>query len=210
MGNDCHDLTLDDVKAGASSDTLLDPELTLQCMNATMGYYITLHKIVTRKLQYATQATNRCINELEADAKPAGSLSAKRAARYQLLEDDLSRLKNILEDMQVSVEELEAVDQVFFLLPGKVKLYFDYLVNLDAELIAMVNEISSEEYKQAYRRALKIVELVQDGKDILSGCPLVEVQDGPDPVRSRQVLAEKPQAVSRCNVAEDGKLVRDL
>lgn len=214
MGKDFRDLTLDDIKAGASSDTLLDPELTLQCMDATMSYYITLHKIVTRKLQHATKATRRRINELEAEAKTTGATSQDRAERYQSLGDDLLRLKNVLDSMQLTVEDLEEVDQVFTMLPGKVKLYFDYLVTLDAELIAMITEISSEEYQLAYQRALKIVELVQGGKNILSGHATSEEYkdiERPSPLQAlRQGAAGKGRAVQGFSVAEDGTLVRDL
>lgn len=214
MGKDFRDLTLDDIKADASSDTLLDPELTLQCMDATMSYYITLHKIVTRKLQHATKATRRRINELEAESQAAEGRSLDKAERYQCLSDDLLRLKNVLDSMQLTVEDLEEVDQVFTMLPGKVKLYFDYLVTLDVELIAMINEISSEEYRLAYQRALKIVELVQGGKNILSGRTTSDEYRGLEsgkPLQAlRQNMVNKAHAIKGCSVAEDGTLIRDL
>lgn len=215
MGKDFRDLTLDDVKADAGSDTLLDPELTLQCMDATMSYYITLHKIVTRKLQHAARATHRRINELESEAQSSDASPRKKAERYQSLSDDLNRLKEVLDTMQLSVEELEQVDQVFTMLPGKVKMYFDYLVKLDVELVAMINEISSEEYKLAYQRALKIVDLVQGGKNILSGGSTVEEYKGMvdnAPLQSlRQDMMKKGRPAKKgYTVTQDGTLVRDL
>ena len=223
MGKDDndHNLSLDDIKAGPDSDTLLDPDLTMECMHFTMGYYITLSKIVNRKFVHAQKAIHQRLSELEAEEKRAkeeskdGPAPFTKIKKYKALSKALNQLSDLLEMAQLSVEELEQIQEIFGLLPGKIKIYYDYLVSLDQELTEMVKEITSEEYVAAYKRAQKIIDLVQDGKNVLSGNDVSEertinydVKEILQPLKTE--LTNMKSKREGYSVLPDGTLVRDL
>lgn len=222
MGHDNEqNLSLEDIKAGPESDTLLDPDLTMECMQFTMGYYITLSRIVSRKFEHAQKAIEKRMRELQAEEK---SLKAElkhapapfdKIKKYKALGKALNQLSDALEVAQLSAEELEQVQEIFALLPGKIKVYFDTLVSLDEELIEMMKEISSEEYVAAYKRAQKIIDLVQDGKNVLSGNDVAEertlyynVKEILQPLKAE--LTNMKHKRDGYRVLPDGTLIRDL
>lgn len=205
---------LTDLRSHGQGDTLIDPDLTMECMNATMGYYITLHKVVTRKLYYASKATLKRIKEVDEELKAKQGASTEKLERYQALSDHLHKLHAVLQDTQLSVEELEHIDAVFLCLPGKVKQYYDYMVSIDLELNEMIREISSEEYQAAYQRALKIINMVQGGKNVLSGRSTADEVSGMkngnivNPImRDIKDVAGRLDGVA---VTPDGNLIKDI
>lgn len=222
MGSNNDDnFSLDDIKAGPESDTLLDPDLTMECMQFTMGYYITLSKIVNRKFEHAQKAIEKRLRELQVEEKHLkeelkhAPAPFNKIKKYKSLGKALQQLNEALEIAQLSTEELEQIHEIFGLLPGKIKIYFDTLVSLDEELVEMMKEISSEEYVAAYERAQKIIDLVQDGKNVLSGNDVAEERTLHYSVK--EILA--PLKIELTNmkakrdgytVLPDGTLIRDL
>lgn len=219
--NNDNDLSLEDIKAGHDSDTLLHPDLTMECMQFTMGYYITLSRIINRKFEHAQTAIEKRLRELQAEEKNLKSelkyapVPFDKIKKYKALGKALSQLSSALEVAHLSAEELEQVHEIFGLLPGKIKVYFDTLVSLDKELIEMVKEISSEDYVAAYQRAQKIVDLVQDGKNVLSGNDVAEertlhynLKEILTPLKTELTnLKNKREGYT---VLPDGTLIRDL
>lgn len=215
-------LSLDDIKAGPDSDTLLDPDLTMECMHFTMSYYITLSKIIDRKFIHARKAIQKRLTELEAEQarekkdNQGELVQLNKIRKYKALNSALKQLSNILEMTQLGVDELEKIHEIFGLLPGKIKIYFDYLVSLDEELTEMTREISSEEYQAAYKRAQRIIDLVQEGKNVLSGRPVAEEQSSPYNIDEvLQVLRSelhsiKGQTKDGYSVLPDGSVVKEI
>lgn len=196
------------IKAGGG-DTLVDQELSIQCMESTMSYYMTLRRIIDRKLVYAHKATLKRISELEANAD-----NVVKIQKYQGLNRHLNDLGAVLEEAQIGVEELERMNEVFHLLPGKIKLYYDHLVSLDKELVELIEEISSAEYLAAYKRAQRVIDMVQDGKNILSGRSTREEYADPG---LRKILTPIERELKDMggrrkdfSVLPDGRLIRDL
>ncbi|MFN3826035.1 MAG: hypothetical protein ACK4NR_00245 [Micavibrio sp.] len=201
-------------KSSGHGDTILDPDLTMECMNVTMGYYITLHKIVTRKLYHASQATLKRIKEVDAELKNGDRNDSEKLERYKALSGQLHKLHEVLSETQLTVEELEHIDAVFIYLPGKVKQYYEHMVSIDKELTEMIREISSEQYQEAYKRALKIIEMVQGGKNIMSGRRVNEELGGVGKDNSVRPITDDIKDISGrlegVKVAEDGSLMKDI
>lgn len=215
MHDNHQDPDLDDIKAPADSDTLLDPEVTMQCMQATMGYHVTLHKIISRKLVHANNAVKQRIAELEAeDDVEKAKTNVVRLDKYRGLLTHLKQLKIVLEEAQLEIVDLEHMDDVFHMLPGRIKHYYEHMISLDQELVELIAEVSSAEYQAAYKRAQKIIDMVQGGKNILSGR---SVHDEYADISIKQVLHPiKSELRNMGNrrrdvvVSPDGKIIKDL
>jgi hypothetical protein len=172
MHDNHQDPDLDDIKAPADSDTLLDPEVTMQCMQATMGYHVTLHKIISRKLVHANNAVKQRIAELESeDDVEKAKTNVVRLDKYRGLLTHLKQLKIVLEEAQLEIVDLEHMDDVFHMLPGRIKHYYEHMISLDQELVELIAEVSSAEYQAAYKRAQKIIDMVQGAKIFFQAAP---------------------------------------
>ncbi len=204
-------------------DTLLEPELTMECMQVTISHYMTLSKIIDRKFGHAQTALQRRIAEIEADQAAAlkdavrnpDDASLQKLRKYKALGMAFQKLKDVLNMAQLSVEELERINDVFGMLPGKIKAYYDHLVLVDQELLEMINEISGDDYRTLYERVQRITDLVQGGKDVLTGKAVVDVKSpGPS---VKDVLGPLEEEMLKMGgkrdgyeVLADGRLVRDL
>ncbi len=204
-------------------DTLLEPELTMECMQVTISHYMTLSKIIDRKFGHAQKALQKRIAEIEKEQAEAlkaavqnpDQLSLQKLRKYKALGIAFQQLKDVLNMAQLSVEELERINEVFGMLPGKIKVYYDYLVQVDQELLDMINEINGEDHSALHARALRITNVVQGGKDALSGRPLIEVKTSGPSVR--EMLGPLEDEMLKMGgkregyeVLPDGRLVRDL
>lgn len=204
-------------------DTLLDPELTMECMQVTISHYMTLSKIIDRKFVHAQQALQKRITEIEQEqaaalkeaVKNPDDASLQKLRKYKALGAAFQQLKDVLNTVQLSVEELERINDVFGMLPDKIKTYYDYLVQVDQELLAMIDEISDADYHTLYERAQRITDLVQGGKDIMTGKAVTDIRPaGPsvkdmlDPLEEEMLkMGGKREGYE---VLPDGRLVRDL
>ncbi len=214
MQDNDQDPDWDNIRSTTDSDTLLDPEVTMQCMQATMGYHVTLHKIISRKFIHANNAVKQRISELESedDVEKAKS-NVVRLDKYRNLLIHLKQLTVVLEEAQLEIDDLEHMDGVFHMLPGRIKHYYEHMISLDQELQELIAEVSSAEYQAAYKRAQKIIDMVQDGKNILSGR---SVRDEYADISIKGVLHpiknELRNMGSRRDVivSPDGKIIKDL
>lgn len=217
------EVNLDDVlQSGHGYGTLLDPGLTMECMEITIGYYTTLSKIIDRKFVHMQKALEKRIDEIEKDQAAALKAAARnpderqvqKLRKYKALGVAFQQLKDVLSAAQLSVEELEHINDIFGLLPGGIKVYYDYMVKLDAELTGMIEEISGEDYRALYARAQRIIDLVQNGKDALSGADVADVRNpGPSVKEMLEPLKAEMQEMGGhgdgYKVLADGRLVRD-
>lgn len=217
--NDKSDQIPTPVKGDPHGEMRINPELSLECMQLNMSYYITLSKIIDRKFGHARKAINKRLSELETEQARSQTKDApvdlSKMRKYKALGDVLTKLSGILESTQLGIDDLEQMNEVFGLLPGKIKVYYEHLVSVDAELVEMIKEISSEEYQAAYKRAQKIIDMVQEGKDVLSGHEVPDqtlhynVKDILQPLRtelSNMVATTK----DGYTVLPDGSLVKEL
>ncbi len=204
-------------------DTLLEPELTMECMQVTISHYMTLSKIIDRKFGHAQKALKKRTAEIEAEqaaalkeaARNPDEASVQKLRKYKALGVAFQQLKDVLNTAQLNVEELERINDVFGMLPGKIKVYYDHLVLVDQELLEMINEISGDDYRTLYERAQRITDLVQGGKDILTGKAAADVKtSGPS---IKEVLGPLEEEMLKMGgtregyeVLSDGRLVRDL
>lgn len=204
-------------------DTLLEPELTMECMQVTISHYMTLSRIIDRKFAHAQKALQKRVAEIEkeqADAlkdavKNPDDAALQKLRKYKALGVAFQQLKDVLEMAHLNVEELERINDVFSLLPGKIKVYYDYLVKVDEELQQMVNEISGADYRTLYMRAQRITDLVQGGKDVLTGKATAEIKSpGPNVGEMLGPLEDEMMKLGGTRegyeVLADGRLVRDL
>ncbi len=224
---------LDNILSGNHGyDTLLEPELTMECMQVTISHYMTLSRIIDRKFGHALKALKnghalkalkKRIAEIEAEQSAALKAAAQnpdqaavqKLRKYKALGVAFQKLKDVLSMAQLNVDELERINDVFGLLPGKIKVYYDHLVLVDQELLEMINEISGDDYRTLYERAQRITDLVQGGKDALTGKMVVDVKaPGPsikevlDPLEEEMLkMGGKREGYE---VLADGRLVRDL
>lgn len=188
-------------------------------MQLNMSYYITLSKIIDRKFGHARKAISKRLSELEAEQArnkfPDSPVDLGKIRKYKALGEVLTKLSGILEATQLGVDDLEQINEVFGLLPGKIRAYYDHLVSLDAELVEMIKEISSEEYQAAYKRAQKIIDMVQEGKDVLSGRETAEttlhynVKEILQPLRN-ELSNMSGASKDGYTVLPDGSLVKEL
>lgn len=146
------------------SDALLDPDSSFEVMVALMDYFVKLNKVVKTKVSYASEATEKRVNELNLSNPKANSLQ-----KTQKLKNHLEELSDVLKTAELSIEEIENIHVTLDELPGKAKVYYDHLVALDHELCQLVAEITSDEYQKAYKRATKISDTIQKGRNLLSG-----------------------------------------
>ncbi len=215
---------LDNILSGNHGyDTLHEPELTMECMQVTISHYMTLSKIIDRKFGHAQKALKKRIAEIEAEqaaalkeaARNPDEASVQKLRKYKALGVAFQQLKDVLNTAQLNVEELERINDVFGMLPGKIKVYYDHLVLVDQELLEMINEISGDDYRTLYERAQRITDLVQGGKDILTGKAAADVKtSGPS---IKEVLGPLEEEMLKMGgtregyeVLSDGRLVRDL
>lgn len=204
-------------------DTLLEPELTMECMQVTISHYMTLSKIIERKFIHAQNALQKRVAEIEQEQAAAlkaavqnpDDAALQKLRKYKALGTAFQKLQNFLDMAQLSVEELERINEIFGMLPGRIKFYYDCLVQVDHELLAMMGEIAGDDYRILYERAQRITDLVQGGKDALTGKAVVEVKTPGSSIKD--MLAPLEEEMLKMGgkregyeVLPDGRLVRDL
>lgn len=200
---------------------LLDPALTMECMEVTIMHYMNLTKIIDRKFSHACTALEKRISEIEREHAEALRRAAvtpdeknvQRLRSYRALGAAFQKLQDALSGAQLGVHDLERIDDVFEMLPGRVKAFYNQLVEMDQELTQMIREIGDADHLRLYERAQKIIDLVQGGKDILTGNAL-----GPDEASKhlREVLSPLVLELQRINdngdtirLLPDGHIVRE-
>lgn len=198
------------------SDALLDPNVSLEVMTSVMGYYIKLNKVVKAKLSYAGEAANKRAAEFDelTSSSDIESKHVQNSKKVKSLIRHLKKLEEILNISQLSTEEIEQVNLTLEELPGKVKVYYEHLVHLDKELIRLVDEITSEDYQRAYKRAKKITDTIQKRKNLLSGLrPQEEFSTDrkKSPVKSiKKIIKAMPAEDMGYTILPDGRKVKIL
>ena len=150
------------------SDASLSVDESLSLMATLMGHHNKLHKIVKKKLGHARDATQKHLDKISA-SDDQKSVSGRSAEKYEQLLKDLASLIEYISNSGSSTEEIEKIDSAIEGIPKAVKGVYDVLVSMDKELVALIDEISSENYKNAYIKAQEITCKIQSGKDLLSG-----------------------------------------
>ncbi len=200
---------------------LLDPLLTMECMEVTITHFMTLTKIIDRKFSHACTALEKRISEIEREQAEALRRAAaapdeknvQRLRSYRALGAAFQKLQDALSVAQLGVHDLERIDQVFEMLPGRVKTLYHQFVEMDHELTVMIREIADADHLHLYQRAQKIIDLVQGGKDVLTGHALA-----PDEASKhlREVLSPLVLELQKINERDDtikllpnGQIVRE-
>lgn len=187
---------------------LLDPSLTMECMEVTITHFMTLTKIIDRKFSHACTALEKRVSEIEREQAQALRMAAmqpdeknvQRLRSYRALGTAFQKLQDALTIAHLSVQDLERIDEVFDMLPGRVKAFYDQLVEMDQELTQMIREINDADHLRLYERAQKIIDLVQGGRDIMTGHAL-----GPDETSKhlREILTPLVSELQKINERED-------
>ncbi|HEY0900769.1 MAG TPA: hypothetical protein VGD95_01470 [Micavibrio sp.] len=200
---------------------LLDPSLTMECMEVTITHFMTFTKIIDRKFSHACTALEKRISEIEREQAEALRRAAaapdeknvQRLRSYRALDNAFQKLQDAISVAQLGVQDLERIESVFDMLPGRVRAFYNQLVEMDHELTTMIREIKDADHVRLYERAQKIIDLVQGGKDILTGHALV-----PDEASKhlREVLAPLVSELQKINdrddtikLLPDGKIIRE-
>ncbi len=152
----------------AYCDASLSVDDSLALMATLMGHHNTLHKIVKKKLGHAQSATQKQLDKISS-SDDQKSVQGNSAEKYERLLKDLASLIEYLSHSGSSTEEIEQIGSAIEEIPKAVKGIYDVLVSMDKELVELIDEISSEDYQNAYIRAQEITTKIQSGKDLLSG-----------------------------------------
>ncbi|MCB9989103.1 MAG: hypothetical protein H6868_07200 [Rhodospirillales bacterium] len=159
--------TPDKVVDSGFSDATLDPEVAHEAMAHLMDHYLNTHQMVMKKLCHARDATQQRLDDIE--SAETGGVELAIIQQYKQLGDLWTSLVALFERSALSVEEMEAVDGAIGIIPKSIKRYYDTLVRMDTDLMALITKMASEEYQTAYHEAKKVTEKVQQGRNLLSG-----------------------------------------
>ncbi len=144
----------------------VDHEKADELMGFALEYYMKRRDVVLKKLTHAQNATQRSIDELDAsndDSKPDAPPEKLREihAYDKMWEQIIAMFKTA----GMSDSDLTDVEETLSKIPNLIKRYYDLLVEQDKVLQALIQEIHSDEYKNA----LALVQKIQAKPDLMSG-----------------------------------------
>ena len=131
-----------------------------EIMSCVLEHYIKHHKVVTKKLNHARDATKISIKEAE---QVKGSADAIRNfKRYDELWDQVILM---FRDAGVSDEELERIEILLTTIPKMIKEHYEILVEQDKVLQELVEELKDERYE----RMKSLVKEIHSKPNMMSG-----------------------------------------
>lgn len=148
--------------------TGLDKETSQEVMTLVLDHYIKYHGVVLKKLQIAQEATAQSIGEVASIVQPA-----QGAEKY---DEMWGSIIGVFESHGVSEEDMKRIEDVLLIVPKQIKAHYDRIMEQDAELVALIEKLNSDEYQKAY----EIVKDVQIKENPLSHLGPEEYDDVPE------------------------------
>ncbi|MBU0800468.1 MAG: hypothetical protein KKA05_05630 [Alphaproteobacteria bacterium] len=138
-----------------------------EAMACVMEHYIKHHQVVLKKLTHAHDATVTSIREIEA---MMASLDAADIAESELAEvrkyDGLwLGIIDMFRQAGMSESELVQIEGVLKDIPRAIKTHYDVLLKHDKALMAMIEDLNAEKYRQAF----EVIKKAQSGPNLMSG-----------------------------------------
>lgn len=166
------------------------PEISDELMQPLLDYYVKLHEVVQKKLGHAKTATQHGLEKFTAD--DGSDLPQKLAELDQLWNEILEMFR----EAGLSTQDLEEIEKTLMLIPNAIRAHYEDLIERDRALRALIDEITSRDYLEAYEHARRITKKLQSAPNLMSGLKPDDYEQGWD-------IGVKPAAPKAGDEADD-------
>ena len=166
-------------------DELPTPQESDHIMECMMTHYIMQNDIIKSKLKHAQSATRQRMAEIEQDtANEQTQKKINALKKVKKLDGLWDKLIGLLQEIGLSEEDIESIDETVTSTPKTIRKYYDILVEQDRELSNLIHEMESHSFKSAYLQSRKAIQEVQKRPNEMSGLPASEYDPAPENIVS--------------------------
>lgn len=154
----------------AENGDLPTPQEADYIMECMMTHYIMQNEIIKSKLNHVQTATRQRMKEMEKAATEAQTAAKiQDLKKVKTLDGLWDKLIGLLQEIGLSEEDIESIDNTVTATPKTIRKYYDILVEQDRELSNLIYEMESNNFKTAYQKAEKTTKSIQKRPNKMSG-----------------------------------------
>ena len=145
-----------------------EADFIMECM---MTRYVMQNRIIKSKLHHVQTATRQRMTEVEKIVAKEEALAQKlnELKKTKMLDGLWQQLIDLLQEIGLSEEDIDNIDDAVTSTPSNIRKYYDILVEQDRELSNLIYEMNSENFMSAYTEAREITTKIQSRPNEMSG-----------------------------------------
>lgn len=148
-----------------------DPEEADFIMECMLTRYVMQNRIIKSKLHHVQTATRQRMSDIEKIVAKEEALAQKlnELKKTKMLDGLWQQLIDLLQEIGLSEEDIDNIDDAVTSTPSHIRKYYDILVEQDRDLSNLIYEINSENFVSAYTEAHEITTKIQKRPNEMSG-----------------------------------------